>query len=777
MVKFDVAEEENRGDVDGFDPEAPPAKSKSFASKSLGESEKTGIQVTLYQLRYKVPAPGGGDRYLLGNPEPITGTMDPGMMIALMGSSGAGKSTLMDVISKRKTQGAVEGLVLFDGHVPGGGEVSRDTGYVEQRDSLWGFFSVTEMLLYTARLKMPDKYTLQQKTDRVTEVIDQLGLTKSKDTKIGGAMVRGVSGGEAKRISIAIGLLNNPRIMFFDEPTSGLDSAISLDVMSQVRTLADEGRTVLVTIHQPSGKVFGLFSDIILLSRDAETKAGNIAYYGPAGEEVKSYFVDKGYPFDADEVDNIAEYLLNIVSGGVSGPKGGNELIEGFHNSEICDENERIAEGIANAAGGLDHAKATTLGGSPVYNNSFFSEVYTLTLFKGRSQWKDVYFAISRLGLWIVASLLIISMYADQPQTPLGLFVVIAILFITIFITALITVIYIPSLINDKPVFIRESHDACYRPLSYATSNFLIETSATFLSSICYASILYWAVGPLMKRTAGAFFFFMLTQFLYATTATVITLTLAAPMPNIELAAGGVSIYCLLNVAVMGFLSPVPPWWGWAAMISYMRWTFGALMINQFTDNYVNICADVPEDQLISVSRLENVNLTAIESGETSLMPANSSPDSLICSLLTAMEGLANQPQPVTTQSIVDNACPGANGLVGNLMFGPPSSQYSIYNPAIKVPVERFCEPIVPQLLYGTLPSFPDFAINNTAAAILDFFPMQNSAKSRAYDYASNPRFSDFNMWYCLLILLLLFFNWYFLYWQSCKLSIKLVKR
>ena len=110
-------------------------------------------------------------------------------------------------------------------------------------------------------------------------------------------------------------------------------------------------------------------------------------------------------------------------------------------------------------------------------------------------------------------------------------------------------------------------------------------------------------------------------------------------------------------------------------------------------------------------------------------------------------------------------------------MFGPPSSSYSIYNPAIKTPVERFCEPIVPQLLYGTLPSFPDFAINNTAAAILDFFPMQNNAKSRAYDYASNPRFSDFNMWYCLLILLLLFFNWYFLYWQSCKLSIKLVKR
>merc|ERR1719486_1147477 len=101
----------------------------------------------------------------------------------------------MDVISKRKTQGAVEGLVLFDGHVPGGGEVSRDTGYVEQRDSLWGFFSVTEMLLYTACLKMPPKYSFAQKSGRVDEVITQMGLTKARATKIGGAMVRGVSGG------------------------------------------------------------------------------------------------------------------------------------------------------------------------------------------------------------------------------------------------------------------------------------------------------------------------------------------------------------------------------------------------------------------------------------------------------------------------------------------------------------------------------------------------------------------------------------------------------
>mmetsp|Transcript_8498 Transcript_8498/g.15749 ORF Transcript_8498/g.15749 Transcript_8498/m.15749 type:complete len:338 (-) Transcript_8498:6-1019(-) len=305
-------------------------KSKSFGSKSLGESEKTGVQITLHELTYKIPLKGGEERYLLGGLEPLTGTLDPGNMIALMGSSGAGKSTLMDVISKRKTVGMVEGLVLFDGHEPTRGEIGRDTGYVEQKDTLWGTFTVREMLMYTALLKMSSKYNRQQKAARVDEVIDQMGLTKSKNTKIGGAMVRGVSGGEAKRISIGLGLLNNPRILFLDEPTSGLDSATSLDVMGTVKELAEEGRTVLTTIHQPSGKIFSFYDGIILLSRDVETRSGNIVYFGEAGTVLKEYFEGMGFPYEANEVDNIAEYVLNIISGGVKGPQGGNELILHF---------------------------------------------------------------------------------------------------------------------------------------------------------------------------------------------------------------------------------------------------------------------------------------------------------------------------------------------------------------------------------------------------------------------------------------------------------------
>merc|ERR1711937_200084 len=472
----------------------------------------------------------------------------------------------------------VEGLELFDGHEPTRGGIGRDTGYVEQKDTLWGTFTVREMLMYAALLKMSSKYNRQQKAARVDEVIDQMGLTKSKNTKIGGAMVRGVSGGEAKRISIGLGLLNNPRILFLDEPTSGLDSATSLDVMGTVKELAEEGRTVLTTIHQPSGKIFSFYDGIILLSRDVETRSGNIVYFGEAGTVLKEYFEGMGFPYEANEVDNIAEYVLNIISGGVKGPQGGNELILHFTESEYGELNHNISEGIAkplledNASRGA----TSVSGGDSYYANGFLTEFLTIFSYKGKSQFTDSYFLTSRIGLWLVAGLLIDSLYATpQSATPQGLIIVIAVLFITVFITGIITIIYIPGLIIDKPVFIRESNDGCYRAMSYSTANFIIEAASMAISSILFTSILYFCIAGL-QRTAEAFFCFMLFHYVYSLTALVITLSIAAPLPSIEVSIGAVAVYALLNVAIMGFLSQVPVWWGWATLISYMRWGFGA---------------------------------------------------------------------------------------------------------------------------------------------------------------------------------------------------------
>ena len=709
-------------------------------------------------MTYKVPLPKGGERYLLGGLEPLTGTLDPGNMIALMGSSGAGKTTLMDVISKRKTVGIVEGLILFDGHEPSHAEIGRDTGYVEQKDTLWGTFTVREMIMYTALLKMSSKFSRAQKSARVDEVIDQMGLTKSKDTKIGGAMTRGVSGGEAKRISIALGLLNNPRILFLDEPTSGLDSATSLDVMGTVKDLTLEGRTVLTTIHQPSGKIFSYYDGIILLSRDVDTRSGNIVYFGEAGETLQGYFEDQGYEYNRKEVDNIAEYVLNIISGGVKGPQGGNELIVRYHESEGGELNHNIALGIArpilDESGAADSAKNLRKTSESFFANGFWSEFFTIFAYKGKTSFTDPFFLISRIGIWLMAGLLIDSLYANTTdyKTPQGLLVVIAVIFITIQITGLITVIYIPALVIDKPVFIRESNDGCYRTISYVCASYAIEAIAIACSSICYSSTLYWAMGGFNPR-AGAFFFFMLTHFIYSLTATVITISIAAPLPSIEVSAGAVAVYVLLNTAWMGFLSAVPDWWGWACFISYMRWGFGALMINQFKDNSIDLCSDVPQptpvNGLLTIASSLN-DLASIPTNELNV-------DQIVCGILEV--------PTMTKEELINETCPGIPpnmlsadtlqvsagntsrplflelfGVLTNSPFLPSSTQAFGCNGAI---IDRsFNDPFT-----------MDDNYNNLGTAILSFFPQGNN-------YAGQPKVRDFRVSFSSFLLSLLLTLW-----------------
>jgi len=130
-------------------------------------------------------------------------------------------------------------------------------GYVQQDDILFQTMTVKESLVFAAKLKLPG--TPEEKEERVKQVLDDLRLTDCRDTHIGGPLVKGVSGGERKRTSIAVELVSNPSLLFLDEPTTGLDSftaTIICDIMSQ---LAKQGKTVISTIHQPNTDIFDTF--------------------------------------------------------------------------------------------------------------------------------------------------------------------------------------------------------------------------------------------------------------------------------------------------------------------------------------------------------------------------------------------------------------------------------------------------------------------------------------------------------------------------------------
>ncbi|KAG7991643.1 hypothetical protein I3843_02G087200 [Carya illinoinensis] len=156
------------------------------------------------------------------------------------------------------------GNILFDGK-----KRRLDYGavaYVTQEDVMLGTLTVKETITYSAHLRLPTKLTKEEVNSIVEGTVMEMGLQDCADRMIGNWHLRGISGGEKKRLSIALEILTRPRLLFLDEPTSGLDSASAFFVVQTLRTIARDGRTVISSIHQPSSEVFALFDDLFLLS-------------------------------------------------------------------------------------------------------------------------------------------------------------------------------------------------------------------------------------------------------------------------------------------------------------------------------------------------------------------------------------------------------------------------------------------------------------------------------------------------------------------------------
>lgn len=148
-----------------------------------------------------------------------------------------------------------------------------------QDDILITTLTVKEIVYYSSELQLPSSMSKSEKRKRADDCIKEMGLQDSIDTRVGGWGVKGLSGGQKRRLSICVEILTQPKLLFLDEPTSGLDSAASFHVMSRIASNdRKNGRTIIASIHQPS---FGLFDNLCLLS------AGKTVYFGPARQAIE----------------------------------------------------------------------------------------------------------------------------------------------------------------------------------------------------------------------------------------------------------------------------------------------------------------------------------------------------------------------------------------------------------------------------------------------------------------------------------------------------------
>ncbi|MFC9681271.1 FHA domain-containing protein [Streptomyces sp. NPDC056948] len=213
-------------------------------------------------------------------------------LLAVVGPSGAGKSTLLNALTGQRP--ADNGTVLYDGRdlYRDYAELRQRIGLVPQDDILHAQLTVRKALSYAAELRFPQDTAKAERRARVDEVIRELGLEQRVDQP-----VHSLSGGQRKRVSVALELLTKPSLLFLDEPTSGLDPGMDRSVMHMLRGLADDGRTVIVVTH--SVLSLDVCDRLLVLA-----PGGKIAYYGPP-EDALAYFGFEQWPeaFEAFERD------------------------------------------------------------------------------------------------------------------------------------------------------------------------------------------------------------------------------------------------------------------------------------------------------------------------------------------------------------------------------------------------------------------------------------------------------------------------------------------
>jgi len=508
----------------------------------------------------------------------VSGRANTGQMLALMGPSGCGKTSLLSVLSQRvPSNSVVSGEVLINGQ-PTNKSMKRRMGFVFQDDLLLHAMTVHETLLFSALLRLPEKVSKQEKLDKVDTIIEQLGLTKVKHSRIGREQQRGVSGGERKRVSIGVELISSPSILFLDEPTSGLDSSTALSIVSLLKNLAiDDNMIVISSIHQPRSNIFQLFDRLVLL------KSGEIIFAGNTANVVP-YFSSIGY--DIPSMTNPADWLLDILT-------ATNLDIPVFNSSKISQAPIEIPDDNDNnpilshsppsdvlEIENTDQNQSENYSLEKKWDTSFFFQFKVLLWRSSVQQRGEVFNGVNIFQIMtvsIIASIVWFQSNNIRDLTGVLFFILIQQSFNTM---STVTRIF-PS---ERALMLRERSTGTYRASAYFLAKSCSDIWPTFVFPLLYATIVYWAVG--LRPEASSFFIYLCIFETVIITAQSLGLLLSSVVSEIPVVNSISFVLILLLMLFGGFYvqnNRIPIFVRWIKYCSFLYWGYGALLVNEFS--------------------------------------------------------------------------------------------------------------------------------------------------------------------------------------------------
>ncbi|KAK2863291.1 hypothetical protein Q5P01_002824 [Channa striata] len=579
-----------------------PGLNGALKHQSSGRGQcRQGATVSFHNIYYKVKQGGSCFCRKKATTKDIlidlNGIMKPGLN-AIMGPTGSGKSSFLDVLAARKDPAGLLGKVLING-APQPPNFKCLSGYVVQDDVVMGTLTVRENFTFSAALRLPPSISQEEKEQKVNKLIQELGLTRVADSRVGTQLIRGVSGGERKRTNIGMELIIDPPVLFLDEPTTGLDASTANSVLLLLKRMARNGRTIILSIHQPRYSIYRLFDSLTLLVN------GRQVYHGPA-QSALEYFSDIGYTCEPH--NNPADFFLDVINGdstavaltkeenedldpdadAVSMSRRGIEdkLVEEYRNFHHYKETKAELERIALGKQTTTTAPSRTI----TYSNSFLTQFKWVLKRTFKNILLNPQMSIAQVAVTFFLALVVGAIFFGAPNNQSGIQNRFGALFFITVNQCFSSLSSAELFITERKLFIHEYISGYYRLSVYFLSKILSDIiTLRTIPAVIFTCVSYFMIG--FKPTAEAFFLFVFTVILTSYTATSMVLAISADQKVVAIANIFMTIAFIFMMIFAGLLVNLPSiasWLAWLKYLSIPRYGLTALQINEFKG--LNFC-------------------------------------------------------------------------------------------------------------------------------------------------------------------------------------------
>ncbi|KAI0598853.1 ABC transporter [Biscogniauxia sp. FL1348] len=529
------------------------------------------------------------------------GCVKPGEMLLVLGRPGSGCTTLLSLLANRR-----KGYKSISGEVHYGSmdasEAKKYEGQIVMNTEEELFFptlTVGQTLDFATRLKIPHKLpngvasAEEYRAESRSFLLRSMGIEHTHDTKIGNEFVRGVSGGERKRVSIIECMATRASVFCWDNSTRGLDASTALEYTKAIRALTDVlGLASIVTLYQAGNGIYNLFDKVLVLD------SGKEIYYGPMSE-ARPFMEELG--FICQDGANVADFLTGVTvpterqvraEKKNSFPRTADALREIYDKSEIHsrmvqeysfptsneakEKTKLFQEGVAIEQ---DHR---LFSGSPL-TVSYVDQVKACVARQYQIIWGDKATLFIKQFSTLAQALITGSLFYNAPDNSSGLFVKSGALFFSLLYNALLSMSEVTESFSGRPVLLKHKHFAFFHPAAFCIAQIAADIPIILLQISIFSLVLYFMVG--LTMSAGTFFTYWVILFATTMCVTAMFRSIGAAFDTFDGASKISGLIIMTSVMYTGYMITKPqmhPWFVWLFWIDPLAYAFDALLSNEF---------------------------------------------------------------------------------------------------------------------------------------------------------------------------------------------------